>query len=278
MLAWILSGGFVQLSSRDVNSAKRTVRLGRHTLAPGLALLPVVLGLAPGCASREFVRSELARSADTLAPTVERVASDLREHRTAARELGGLAAELDRRQEEMTRAAIEALGVADVAAGRAADAVDQATLALARADEAHRAAEEALSQADETARRLTQLWRSRAKVSIVEAVVLRFDVDAWVPDDQARAAMLEIARRLRENPTLVVELEGYADSAGAPPHNLRLSQLRAEAVGRFLAELGVETHRLRTIGLGTARPVADNGTAEGRRQNRRVVLRLLNPS
>ncbi len=50
-------------------------------MAPGLVLLPVVLGLAPGCATREFVRSELARSADALAPTVERVASDLQEHR-----------------------------------------------------------------------------------------------------------------------------------------------------------------------------------------------------
>jgi OmpA family len=48
-----------------------------------------------------------------------------------------------------------------------------------------------------------------------------------------------LAKRLRENPALVVELEVYADSAGAPPYNLRLSQLRAEAVGRFLAEQGV---------------------------------------
>ena len=108
--------------------------------------------------------------------------------------------------------------------------------------------------------------------------MLRFGVDEWILDHQARAAALEIARRLRENSSLVVELEGYTDSAGALAHNLRLSQLRAEAVGRFLAEQGVEIHRLQTIGLGTARPVADNATADGRRQNRRVVLRLLDPS
>ncbi len=249
-------------------------------MTPWFFLLAAVLALAslPGCATREFVRKELASSAGALGPIVDRLASDLQEHRTAAREFAVQAAEVHRLQEETTRAAIEALGVADMAAGRAADAVDHATIALARADEAGTVAEQALTEAEETARRLTRLWRGRAKLSVREAVVLRFGVDAWVLDGQARAAVLDIAQRLRENPTLIVELEGYTDSAGAPPYNLRLSQLRAEAVGRFLAELGVETHRFQTIGLGTARPVADNGTAEGRRQNRRVVLRLLDPS
>jgi outer membrane protein OmpA-like peptidoglycan-associated protein len=249
-------------------------------MTPWFFLLAAVLALAslPGCATREFVRKELASSAGALGPIVDRLASDLQKHRTAAREFAVQAAEVDRLQEETTRAAIEALGVADMAAGRAADAVDHATIALARADEAGAVTEQALTEAEETARRLTRLWRGRANLSVREAVVLRFGVDAWVLDGQARTAVLDIAQRLRENPTLIVELEGYTDSAGAPPYNLRLSQLRAEAVGRFLAELGVETHRFQTIGLGPARPVADNRTAEGRRQNRRVVLRLLDPS
>jgi outer membrane protein OmpA-like peptidoglycan-associated protein len=240
-----------------------------------------VLGLTsslPGCATREFVRGEIARSEAVLRPAVDRLAGEFREHRIAVWELGVQTAAVDRLEEEATRAAIEALGVADVAAGRAADAVDHATLALARADEAGTRAEQAVAEADQTARRLVQLWSARSKLAVVEAIVLRFGVDEWALDDRARAAALEIAKRLRENPSLVVQLEGYADGAGAPPHNLRLSQLRAEAVGRFLAEQGVETHRLQVIGLGTARPVADNGTQEGRRQNRRVVLRLLEPS
>ena len=244
-------------------------------------LLSAVLGLAsslPGCATREFVRGEIARGEAALRPAVDRLTGDLREHRTAVRELDVQAAEVDRLEEEATRAAIEALGVADVAAGRAADAVEHATVALARADEAGTRAEQAVAEVDRTARRLVQLWNARSKLAVVEAVVLRFGVDEWVLDDPARAAALDVVKRLRENPALVVQLEGYADGAGAPPYNLRLSQLRAEAVGRFLAEQGVETHRLQAIGLGTARPVADNGTQEGRRQNRRVVLRLLDPS
>jgi outer membrane protein OmpA-like peptidoglycan-associated protein len=244
----------------------------RFGLAAALALS------LTGCATRQFVRAEIAGSEATLRPAFERLASDLQKHRAEEREIAVQMAEVRRGGEKVTRASIEALGMADVAAGRAADAVKHATIALERADEAVVAGEQALAAAEGTAERLARLWRGRARLSVVEAIVLRFRVNEWVVDDQARATLLDIVRRLQENPTLLVELEGYADSAGAPPHNLRLSQLRAEAVGRFLAEQGVETHRLQTIGLGTARPIADNTTADGRRQNRRVVLRLLDPS
>jgi len=244
----------------------------RIALAAALAL-PLT-----GCATRQFVRTEITRSDDALRPDVERLSTDLQEHRTRVREIAVQTAEVRRGAEEATRAAIEALGLADMASGRAADAIDQATIAEARADEAAVAGERARATADETAERLTRLWRSRAKPSVVDAVVVQFRVDEWVPNDQARATLRDIVQRLHENPALVVELEGYADSAGAPPYNLRLSQLRAGAVARFLVEQGVETHRLQMIGLGTARPIADNTTADGRRQNRRVVLRLLDPS
>jgi outer membrane protein OmpA-like peptidoglycan-associated protein len=242
-------------------------------------MLAGAIGLSlAGCATREFVLNEITRSEDALRPAVEQLATDFQAHQTKVRDLAAQTAKVRRESEEATRASIEALGMADVAAGRAGDAVEQTTVALRGADEAVAAGQEAQTASDATAERLARLWRSGARPSVVEAIVVRFRVDEWVPDDQARATLLDIVRRLQENPTLVVELEGYADSAGAPPYNIRLSQLRAEAVGRFLVEQGVETHRLQTIGLGTARPIANNATADGRRQNRRVVLRLLDPS
>jgi outer membrane protein OmpA-like peptidoglycan-associated protein len=250
------------------------VPMTRRGLVLGTAL---ALSLT-GCATRQFVRTEIAGSEATLKPAVEQLADGLRVYQTEVQELAVQTAEVRQAGEEATRAAIEALGMADVAAGHAADAIEHAAAARGSADDAVAAGQRARDAVEGTAERLTRLWRGRTRPSVVEETVLRFRVDAWVPDDRARATLRDIARRLRENPGLVVELEGYADSAGAPLDNLRLSQLRAEAVGRFLAEEGVETHRLQTIGLGTARPVADNATAEGRRQNRRVVLRLLDPS
>lgn len=285
MLAREWTGGFArslgETGSSEVEPAVEVFMVGGMPMTRWFFPLSAVLGLVsllPGCVTREFVRGEIARSEAAIRPALERLAGDLREHRTAVRELGAQAAEVDRLEEEATRATIEALGVADAANGRAAEAVDQATVALTRADDAGARADQAVTEADRTARRLVQLWNTRSRFTVVEAIVIRFGADEWVLDDQARAAALDVVRRLRESPALVVQLEGYADGAGAPPYNLRLSQLRAEAVGRFLAEQGIETHRLQTIGLGTARPVADNGTQKGRRQNRRVVLRLLDPS
>jgi len=221
---------------------------------------------------------EIARSEATVRPAVDQLSSDFREYQAEVRELAAQLAEVRRAGEEATRAAIEALGLADVAAGRAADAIELAATARARADEAVVAGEHARAATEGTSERLTRLWRARTTLSVVEETVLQFRADEWLPDDEARATLRDIVRRLQENPALVVELRGYADGAGAPVDNLRLSQLRAEAVGRFLAEQGIETHRLQTIGLGAARPAADNATAVGRRQNRRVVLRLLEPS
>src|SRR5262245_27407731 len=93
----------------------------RIALATALAL-PLT-----GCATGQFVRTEITRSEDALRPDVERLASDLQEHRARVREIAVQTAEARRGAEEATRAAIEALGLADMASGRAADAIDYAT-------------------------------------------------------------------------------------------------------------------------------------------------------
>jgi hypothetical protein len=164
---------------------------GRFVLTAAL-----VLSLS-GCATRQFVRAEITRSEGALRPAVERLARNLQEQRAEMREIAAQTAVVRRGGEEATRAAIEALGMADVAAGRAADAVDHATIALRRADEAVVAGEQALAAGEATAERLERLWRSRARLSVVGAVVLRFRVDEWVLDDPARATLLGIVRRLR---------------------------------------------------------------------------------
>ncbi len=68
-------------------------------------------------------------------------------------------------------------------------------------------------------------------------------------------------------------VEGHTDSQGADAANLSLSQRRADAVLKYLVDKGVAASRLSAKGLGETQPVADNATADGRAQNRRVVLR-----
>jgi OOP family OmpA-OmpF porin len=68
-------------------------------------------------------------------------------------------------------------------------------------------------------------------------------------------------------------VEGHTDSVGNDDYNQKLSQRRADAVRKYLVDKGIAGARLTATGLGETQPVADNGTADGRAQNRRVVLR-----
>ena len=75
---------------------------------------------------------------------------------------------------------------------------------------------------------------------------------------------------MSEYPDLRVRVEGHTDSQGDDEKNRLLSQSRADAVVAYLVEKGVTGSRLSSIGFGEVAPIADNGTSEGRAQNRRV--------
>jgi OOP family OmpA-OmpF porin len=97
---------------------------------------------------------------------------------------------------------------------------------------------------------------------------------AELPADGA-ARLQPAIRFLQEHPAATFVVEAHTDSIGVAEKNLRLSQRRAEAVRRFLIEqVPVAPERIRALGLGESQPIADEGTPEGRVQNRRIVVRL----
>jgi outer membrane protein OmpA-like peptidoglycan-associated protein len=69
-----------------------------------------------------------------------------------------------------------------------------------------------------------------------------------------------------------MEAEGHADAVGTDDYNQRLSERRAQSVTAFLVEEGIRPESITAMGFGESRPVATNGTVEGRQQNRRVEL------
>jgi len=86
----------------------------------------------------------------------------------------------------------------------------------------------------------------------------------------------EVALTLKANMQIKgVRIEGHTDSRGKRKRNLKLSQARAEAVRNFLIRAGVAPGRLFAQGYGPDKPVADNRTRRGRRQNRRVEFTIL---
>ena len=102
-----------------------------------------------------------------------------------------------------------------------------------------------------------------------------FDTASATLKPESFAVIQEIAAMLQEHPELRVRIEGHTDDEGDPATNMTLSESRANAVQTMLIGLGVDASRLEAAGLGQTQPVADNGTAEGRSQNRRVELVML---
>ncbi len=187
---------------------------------------------------------------------------------------------------------------------------------LTRAEETQRALEEAqaarldseISAAQaEQSRRLAeaqaleaQLSRREAELAAAAADSLRMQLQGMTARSEARGQVMTISgdafasgqsqlrAEARENLQKIIDLinanpgasvliEGHTDSQGSANLNQVLSQRRAEAVRDALIQQGVDGGRLRAVGLGKDRPVADNGSAEGRARNRRVEVVVEKP-
>ena len=91
----------------------------------------------------------------------------------------------------------------------------------------------------------------------------------------AEQVLSDAAATLKKNPKLVVEVAGHTDDRGEASYNEGLSDRRARTVLNYLVDNGANEDNLTSRGYGESDPIADNGTAAGRAQNRRVVLRII---
>lgn len=90
----------------------------------------------------------------------------------------------------------------------------------------------------------------------------------------AQEQVQHITTLLKAYPQISIKIGGYTDATGAPELNKKLSQQRAEMVAKSLSDLGLTAQVSGAEGYGPEFPVADNATAEGRAQNRRVSCRI----
>jgi len=81
-----------------------------------------------------------------------------------------------------------------------------------------------------------------------------------------------IIKQLKKYPSVVIEVRGHSDSVGNYAKNMELSKMRAESVRQYLISKGIEAERVRSAGFGSSSPIADNRTAAGRAQNRRIEI------
>jgi outer membrane protein OmpA-like peptidoglycan-associated protein len=85
----------------------------------------------------------------------------------------------------------------------------------------------------------------------------------------------QVVESLKEWQDIKLEIQGHTDNVGGENYNMRLSQARAKSVVNHLISKGIAPDRLRAVGFGFSRPIADNKTALGRERNRRVEIRRI---
>jgi len=102
-----------------------------------------------------------------------------------------------------------------------------------------------------------------------------FDTNSAVLKDSAHYELNAYSDFMAAHPETKINITGHTDSRGAAAYNQQLSEKRAQAAKDYLANKGISEDRMAASGAGESNPIADNATAEGRAQNRRVEVELV---
>lgn len=101
-----------------------------------------------------------------------------------------------------------------------------------------------------------------------------FDVEESSLKPVAQQNIRELAETLKKYEDTNILIEGHTDNTGADAFNQNLSEERAQSVSDYLNSLDIPNSRITTTGYGEQQPIADNSTAQGRQQNRRVEIAI----
>ncbi len=231
--------------------------------AVSILSLVVACTLLAGCATKKYVKEQVATSKTELSGRLDQQGNEQKTLSGQVQEISQLSkqnsakidqlqgnlntsvASLDQKTDDAKKTATDARGVADTALSTAKDA----STGLA----------------------------NRNNYQVQDSKDVLFKSGSYRLDDASKATLDEVAGTLSGNKNNVLELLGYTDSVGDPNANVRLSERRVDTVTRYLVEHKVDLFRIYQLGLGQADPVDSNKTRAGRAKNRRVTIRILAP-
>ncbi len=227
-----------------------------------VALLALIVAVAPACATKKFVKTEVGAvntKVDSLTTTVEET-------------------------QERTRRNEERIGTVDTKAEAAGRSAAEAKAAADAANSAARAVDTRLTTTTATVN--GRIDATNAEIATVRKLVNEvtlsedqgnFDFGKSELPDTAKARLDQVVQQLKADPKLIwIEIEGHTDNVGSVETNERIGMERADAVKRYLyMQHQIPLHKINVISYGEEKPVAPNNTRQGRAQNRRVVVRVL---
>jgi len=223
--------------------------------------------LSAGCATKKHVREAIAPVQNQLNQTQSQVSALQKETGDQRQAIG----DLDRQVATTDEKATEAGRKAAEAAAAAAQANAAAAAAAQKATEAGSAAQ----QAQTGVARLDATMQNINNYKLVSTDQVHFALGKSVLTKDEQAKLDATIQKLGSMKGYIIEVEGFADRTGSATSNLELSRRRAEAVVHYLAvEHNVPLRSIRQLGVGSDFPDADNKTAEARKENRRVDVKL----
>lgn len=223
-----------------------------RVLALGATALLVVLG--PACATKKWVQTQVVPPLDTKIQSVDK--------KTDAN--GQRITDVDQKAES----GISGAQAKADSAGRDAAKADE------HAGEAQTLAQKGVDQATQVGKDLDNIDNFQPVKT--ETVLFRINHSELTVEDKSK--LDELAQNVTSMKHFAVEVQGYTDKTGGKNYNLELSRRRADAVVRYLTEVhNVPLVKIHMLGYGPDSPAQPNNTREGRKQNRRVDIKVLAP-
>ena len=222
-----------------------------NRVATMAVVIAASLPFTVGCATKKYVRTQTA-------PVVNKV-----------NELDDLTAKNSRDIKDVDTRAQQ--GIQSVQA-KASEADQHAATAGQAAEQAQNSATQAVNQATS----LTNVVANLDNYKPVVETSVHFGFDKANLTAKAKEALDQLGTELPNAQHSIIVVDGNTDSVGSAEYNYELSKRRADAVIQYLAEkYQVPAYKIYVIGLGKDKPSAENKTAKGRAENRRVDVRLM---
>jgi outer membrane protein OmpA-like peptidoglycan-associated protein len=239
----------------------KALYMGRPTAILGAAAF---MFIGTGCATKKHVRQ-------VVAPVEARVGAAEQKTADNASAIGELENNVSRVDERAMDADKKA-----VAAGQAAQQAQlRADAAHGRADQASQRADQANQLAESTRSRLGEVVENLDNYKMVTTESILFGLNKYTLTKEAKAQLDAAVGNIKGAKNYVLEIQGFTDKTGSASHNLELSQKRADSVVRYLTvQHEVPLRKINVLGIGEDDPNADNKTREGRKQARRVEIKV----
>jgi outer membrane protein OmpA-like peptidoglycan-associated protein len=274
------SRGADQYAPEVFGKAQSSLQMAENTLSKGSSRNQVI-----SVARQTIQFAEDARALAVQRETAERIQKEKDAAAADAAAQAKAQADAQAQAEAQRQAELAAAREAQLKAEAQAQAAQQAAQAAAQ-QAALQAKEQAAREEAARAQAATEALRAQLlqqlndvlqttdspRGLVVNMADVLFQTAKYELSSDAQLKLAKLAGIIQAHPGLNLAIEGHTDTTGTEDFNMKLSQQRADAVRQFLISQGLSPDIITSKGMGEADPVADNSTAAGRKQNRRVEI------